>query len=744
MFCLFQISYLCRDTQHIKTLKRLAYILLIIHLLFRADIQAQCVPVDSIIDIMHKSAISYKDYIKEYSAEVYIKSQLDIIKKNRGFRYIPGLFRIKGNENRFIVETYSHLHYTAPNIYDQKIVAYTGTLQEAQEISGIKDYFHINIYNPYLIGNQLLSPLAPNSDKYYRFNIDSINTDKHHRDYHISFTPRNKSLQLIEGQMTVCEASWSVRQICFKGRSELIHFSCDIRMGDIGTATEFLPVEHDIRASFKFAGNEMEGYYETDVTYKDIKHSDKYEQAGQSHKKNYNLSASFTLQCDKSAYKKDYALIDSLRPNALTPSEINIYKRKIKNDSLLNLRTDTMRLANKELGHSIGDFLLTDSKWKLSENTVLRNTSFLNPLMFSYSKTNGASYRLDLKVNSNFRNAQSLLVRTRLGYNFTHNEFYWNVGTEYKYWPEHIGTLRLNIGNGNRIGNSRIIEKLEEIPTDSVIDFDRLNLNLFKDLKFEVSNHLEIINGLSCDVGIMFHRRTPADPPDDTFRTADLPENVQEGLHINVRPKYVSFAPRVRMEWTPGQYYYMNGRQKVNLHSRFPTLILDYERGIKGVFGSTGVYERIEFDLQHKIRTGLLSNLYYRFGTGVFTNRSETYFVDFTNFRKNNLPQDWNDEIGGVFQALDGRWYNASPYYIRGHVTYEAPFLILRHLIKYTRHVQHERLYLNMLMMQQLGPYFEVGYGVGTFVFDMGLFLSLEKFNKVGFGYKFSIELFND
>lgn len=706
---------------------------------------AQTESVDSIMERMHQLAKLYAESVKEYTAEVYIKSQMDIIKKNRGFRYIPGLFRIKDDENRFIVETFSDLHYTAPNIYDQKIKVYTGTLQEVKEIPGIKDYFHINVYKPFLIGRKLLSPLAPKSEKYYVFTLDSVTTDLQQGDeYHISFKPRNKSLQLIEGRMVVSKESLSVRRFAFRGKAELIDFSCDILMGELGSNQELLPTNHNLAVSYAFAGNVMEGYYETNICYNDILFSDTTITNRTSRGHNYNLTASFKLRCDNSAYKKDYERIDSLRPHPLSQSEMNIYKRKRQNDSIMNLRNDTITFSNKELWSSVGDFFLTDSKWTLSENTVLRNTSLLNPLMFSYSKTNGASYRLDLKVNSRFQNTQTLQVRTRLGYNFTHNEFYWNVGTEYKLWPEHLGTLRLNVGNGNRIGNSRIIDKLKEIPTDSVIDFDRLNLNLFKDLNFEISNHLEIINGLSFDVGFMFHRRTPAAPPNDTFRTADLPENVQEGLQVNVRPKYISFAPRIRMEWTPGQYYFMNGRQKTNLHSRFPTFILDYERGIKGVFGSTGVYERIEFDMQHQLRTGLLSNLYYRFGAGAFTNREETYFVDFTNFRKNNLPQDWNDEIGGVFQALDGRWYNASPYYIRGHITYEAPFLILRHLIKYTRHVQHERLYLNMLTMEHLGPYFEIGYGIGTFVFDMGLFLSLEKFNKIGFGYKFTIELFND
>ena len=147
-----------------------------------------------------------------------------------------------------------------------------------------------------------------------------------------------------------------------------------------------------------------------------------------------------------------------------------------------------------------------------------------------------------------------------------------------------MGTVKVNVGNGNRIGNSRIIDELKKIPSDSIIDFDKLNLDLFKDLNFEISNHLEITNGLSVGLGFMFHRRTPAEHPEESFRQVELPENVAEGLQANIRPQYNSFAPRIRVEWTPGQYYYMNGRQKINLKSRFPTFIVDYERGLRNIF----------------------------------------------------------------------------------------------------------------------------------------------------------------
>lgn len=193
----------------------------------------------------------------------------------------------------------------------------------------------------------------------------------------------------------------------------------------------------------------------------------------------------------------------------------------------------------------------------------------------------------------------------------------------------------------------------------------------------------------------------------------------------------------------PGQYYYMNGKRKVNLYSNYPTFALDYERGIKGVMTSSSLYERIEVDMQHHIPLGLMRDLYYRVGAGAFTNTHELYFVDYVNFSKNNLPVGWHDDVAGVFQLLDSRWFNSANQYVRAHFTYQCPFLLLHHLKKYTRSVINERLYTSMLYVPRLSPYLEIGYGIGTHVFDAGFFANFTqgKFDKVGF--KFTFELFN-
>ncbi|WP_073347813.1 DUF5686 family protein [Bacteroides congonensis] len=691
---------------------------------------------DSIIERVMTFAPLYETIVSDYRANLYIKGKMDIQKKNFILRYVPSMFRLQKGVREYLLETYSDLHYTAPNIYDQKVKASQGTVRGNRGLPGLLEYFNVNIYSSSLLNDErLLSPLAKNGQKYYKYRIDSVMGDPNNLDYRVRFIPRTKSDQLVGGYMIVSSNVWSVREIRFSGRSELITFTCWIKMGDVGKKNEFLPVRYDVEALFKFLGNKVDGNYTASLDYKSIELKEK--KVRKKEKTNYNLSESFSLQCDTNAYKTDASTFAIMRPIPLNESE-----KKLYHDYRLRRDTATIQKPSKSQAFwgTMGDLMVEDYKFNLSNIGSVRFSPFINPLLFSYSGSNGLSYRQDFRYNRLFRGDKLLRVVPKLGYNFTRKEFYWSLNADFEYWPQKRGFFRLNVGNGNRIYSSKVLDELKAMP-DSIFNFDLIHLDYFKDLYFNFRHTVEVVNGLDISLGFSAHKRTAVEPSRFVI-TGDYPMPPPEFME-KFKNTYISFAPRIRVEWTPGLYYYMNGKRKINLRSLYPTFSVDYERGIKGVFKSTGEYERIEFDLQHQIRLGLMRNIYYRFGFGAFTNQDELYFVDFANFSRRNLPVGWNDEIGGVFQVLDGRWYNSSRRYVRGHFTYEAPFLILKHLMKYTRYVQNERIYVSALCMPHLQPYMEVGYGIGTHIFDVGVFVSSENWNFGGIGCKFTFELFN-
>ena len=66
------------------------------------------------------------------------------------------------------------------------------------------EYFNVNIYSSSLLNDErLLSPLAKNGQKYYKYRIDSVMGDPNNLDYRVRFIPRTKSDQLVGGYMAV-------------------------------------------------------------------------------------------------------------------------------------------------------------------------------------------------------------------------------------------------------------------------------------------------------------------------------------------------------------------------------------------------------------------------------------------------------------------------------------------------------------------------------------------------------------
>lgn len=694
------------------------------------------VSADSIMNNVMNFAPFYEKIVKDYRADLYIKGKLDIKKKNLMFRYLPTLFKMQKGVREYLIETASDLHYTAPNIYDQRVKAGIGTVPGGRRFEReMLEYFHVNVYSSTLLYDRLMSPLAKNGKKYYRYQIDSVMGTLNDLQYKIRFMPRSKSDQLVGGYMVVSANVWSVREIRFSGRSELLMFENLIKMGDVGADNEFLPVLYECNVRFKFVGNVLDGSYTAALKYKSIVLEEARKHIKP--KRNYNLTESFTLRCDTNSFFTDSVYFESVRPIELTGDERKIYQNYA-------IRKDTVQLKpqskSKVFWGEVGDFMLSDVNVRLSSVGNVRFAPFINPLLFSYGGSNGLSYRQDFKYNQLFKGDKLLRIVPRIGYNFTRKEFYWSVNADFDYWPQKRGAIHLNFGNGNRIYSSDVLDELKAMP-DSTFDFDLIHLDYFRDLFFNFRHSVEVFNGLELSVGFAAHRRTATQSSQFVFiGDGNIPP---PGFMNRFKDTYISFAPRLRVDWTPGMYYYMNGKRKINLRSNYPTFSVDWERGIKGVFKSTGEYERIEFDLQHKVPLGLMRNIYYRFGFGFFTNTDQLYFVDFANFSRSNLPVGWNDDIGGVFQLLDGRWYNSSRNYVRGHFTYEAPFLFLKHLIKYTRYVENERFYISALQVPHLNPYIEIGYGIGTHVFDVGVFVGSENWKYSEIGCKFTFELFN-
>ena len=701
---------------------------------------------DHILQNIFQFSPFYSRIVDEYKADLYLKGRVKVHKTNKLVQYIPSMFRLEDGVDDYIIESVSEMHYRAPDIYNRKVKAVSSTFpHDKGQLTDLTDFLNMNIYSSSIMTDKLLSPLDKESAKYYTYLLDSVAVAGEHPKYKIRILPKFRSTQLVSGYVWVSDEIWTIREVYFEGKFDMIDFKFRNIMGEEGDE-EFLPVRLDLDIRFKFMGNDLEMNADAFVVYNQVSFYNGGKRRKSNKKHSHDLTEFYLLTSDSTQIMIGREAMDELRPLPLTHDEYALYQdalvRKNRTDSVPD-KSKKFAKKSTEFWGQLGDVLLSSYSVNMAGIGSVKCSPLINPVMLDYSHSRGISYRQKFKYSRLFPNGRLLRITPQVGYNFTHRELYVNGNAELLYWPEKLGAIELTVGNGNRIYSSVVLDKLKMLP-ESSMDFDEMDLDYFKDIYLNVFHTIEPVNCLKVKAGVSVHWRRLT-----SFSSSMLSNiMVQAGggvlQALDIRSEYNSFAPRFRVEWTPGMYYYMNGRRKMNVGSSMPTFILDYERGLKGVLGSTDEHERWEFDVQQKIKLNQIRTLGYRAGFGMFTKKDNMYFVDFANFSRSNLPEGWNDEIGGTFQLLDRRWYNSSNAYWRANTAYESPFIFLRPLNRWLGMVQQERLYGGILFMPHLNPYLEVGYGIGTHIFDVGVFVGSVngKFNAVGF--KFTFELFND
>lgn len=700
-------------------------------------------PKDALLTNIFQTVSRHSGSVRQYQARMYMRTQYKVHQRNALIHLVPSMFKFYDGVTDYLTETVSELQYMAPDVYNMKLRALSGTFRRNQAgLYNAMDYLNVNVYSPTtLLPDKLISPFNERAVKFYHYFLDSVSGPPDSLMYCIRIVPKHKGTQLVSGSVVVSHGTWLIRELTLRGRIELADFVLHVQMGNQG-AEQLLPKRIEVKQMFRFLWNKIESNYSATLDYKNLILNDD-EGGGETvsssyfRSDEYDLTRAYLLKCDDSEVVYDTTLIASFRPEPLDEAQQQIYAdfnaRKLKQ----SLTVTPPKRKSQIFWGNVSDALVGSYTLDLAKLGRFRFSPILDLGMVSYSHSNGFSYKQQFNYNRLFASNRMLRIRPMAGYNFTRKEFYWSADLDFSYAPERMGALTLKVGNGNRIYTSRVMDEMRQ-HRDSLNNFNKLNLNYFRDTYVQLGNRFELANGLQLFMGADMHRRKAMHPSELVVK-----DHMQRPTAISLRPTYITFAPRVKLTWTPGQYYYMDGRRKVYLHSRFPTFSIDYERGIKGILGSNGSYGRIETDVQQRIRLSAVSSLYYRYGGGVFTEQKSVYFVDFANFTRSNLPMGWSDEISGSFHLLDNDWYNSSRWYSRAHLTYEAPFIILPHSRKYNGIVHSERLYFSTLFTTHLHPYVEVGYGIGTYLFNLGVFTSNVngKFHEIG--CKFTFELFS-
>ena len=489
---------------------------------------------------------------------------------------------------------------------------------------------------------------------------------------------------------------------------DMIHFKLQLEMGTKGVES-LLPLRCDLSGKFGFIGNRLRFSY-------------------------HNVYGLPTFLPDSIRDNHDRHLMDQLRPDSLSEEERIIYHHydSLETERELRRLADTTHVEVKKkhnfvkdvLWDMIGDNLVNRVKGSFGgkDKGTFRINPILNPLYFGYSGRKGFVYKFDVRAGYNFTPNRDISMRFKSGYSFKQRQFYFRLPMEFNYNKRRHAFFRVEVGNGNRISNSSILDAIyqeyesQHIPIDSTY-ISNLGLEDFRDTYVKMENNYDISDYWSILGGFVYHRRSAVN---------------KAGFHELQRShKYHTSAPALQLQFRPRGW---DG----------PYFTLNWERSFKGLFNSDYEYEKYEFDASLIRQFHRLRSLSLRFGAGAYTlKNSKSYFLDYSNFRDENIRGGWKDDWSGNFQVLRSRYFNSSNYYIRGNATFESPLMILSRLPLVGKYLEMERIYSSALFTQNLKPYVEVGYGFTNRIFSLGVFVGTRNGKFDGIGCEFGIELFD-
>ena len=676
---------------------------------------------DSLMRQVIRLAPRYQQAIQHYQADTYIKGYTYTPKRNRMIRYMHWLTPVDKHPDNQLFELDAQSNYQAPNHYQNRIKAFqTSRLSEGSHYQELFAFINMNIYAPTIYDKEIITPLSPEADKYYAFRLEGSELVEGRLLHRIRFTPRKWSQKLLSGELQVVDSLWTVDRILMKGRASLEDFEIDMRFSR-EESQQLLPVQADLRMQFEAFGNQIITELHAALRYQEVIYNTSFEEGDHL---SLDETRYYTVAGGSLRLITDSSYWASRRDKPLSTTEQALY-----NETPTIEQIDSSLINHyAQLGQRLTSTVNRDYK-----SVRMQYSGLFNPLQLSYGSEHGVTYKQELRLSHTYARDRQLRFHPEVGILFRSKQLRIKATTDWEYKPERRGMLRLTLANDNQEFPSEVIQLISEKLqlTEKVKDFNfkELDLPYYHHYYADLSNQIELFNGMTFFGGIAYHLRTP------------VPKE-REGTLIKLKNAN-DFEPFIGLTYTPRQHYWMDGYRKEYLYSAFPTFRLELGKGIYGVMGSHSDYWRLETGLNQTLRLGLSERLSYNFSSGFYFETRYNYFANFRYFAKQYFPEPWRDRFGGIFHLLSSDWYYASERYVQAHCMYEAPFILL-HFIKPRTHryIVSERFYLSQLWTPVKPNHTEMGYGVGNDLLNVALFLGFDKFKYQGAGLKLSLELF--
>ncbi|MCL1868109.1 MAG: DUF5686 and carboxypeptidase regulatory-like domain-containing protein, partial [Paludibacter sp.] len=668
----------------------------------------------------------------------------------------------KVRDKIFLLESYSEIKFTAPDIYEQNIKAFSSSFPMMDDPKSSILSTMYSLYNPYFL--TALSPLNKNAFDYYRFRYEGFETVDNQTINKISIIPRLKDSKFVSGTLYIADDYWNVRNaeiaISVMGMDVIYHLNYhEVSEGIYLVADAQTEINANI-LGVKFEANLLSSMQFTDIELNDsliaaeksnLK-SVKLKEKGKKKSLEIKHDNSIKQNVDSLATNRDSTYWTSVRKIVLTEEERQSYARR----DTLEQYLDSIDKAERNPKFKISD-LIFGGRVGNDSSLLYFSYSGLARAWDGYNFTDG--FHLGQSFGFDFKRKKShhLTINPSIFYMTARKNFVWNVNTDFSYLPKSLrGNVSLDFGRKTQDYSGKT--GMQNVLNTSYTLFYGKNYAKLYDEKFIwLSNEMDIANGLQLMVGTGLAQRNELE-----IRTKYHFFGKKERWMPNVpefagerNPQFSDLAKyEIRLTYTPEFYYFMENWGKRYVRSRFPTFTLDFQSGVSlgGKFASTATasrFNRIELGIKQNISTSIFSQINYNVIFGKYFNSNDFNYIDYQHFETSGGLLVSTKNLQNSYVLLPFYTFSTRNYWLQAFFNYNSDYILLKRLPFLQGKMFSEGLHAKLLHTAEKPFYTEFGYSLGIqllgirSLMDFGVFVSFDKLKYNSVGFQISIPIVN-
>ena len=509
--------------------------------------------------------------------------------------------------------------------------------------------FYNNIVSiPTISATPFLSPLSYSGLLAYRFKTLKTETVKGQKIYTIGVKPRQLSNATVEGEITIADSTWVV-----------LHTILQLPKYHLAEYDFF-----EVEQQYEFINNKAWMVTRQELTYKAI--SDKKKSSGRTvvTYNNFELNKQFDKKyfgvelsiAAAAAYKRDSSFWQANRLEPLTEKEIRFihYKDSVYQATHTKIYLDSLdAVTNKITWQKI---LFKGQNFNNHEKRRTWNLPALYTLYqpFSFGGTRLQAFAGYAKT---FASKKNIYINGDLSYGFNNKDLNGSLRINRLYNPFNRGYYYVSLEKSfEAIFNS-----------DAWINMIKRS-NVYLHQAVGLGHSIELTNGLYLFSNVDLALRRSVSGYKTNAKIDSLFSDVLDNNQAVAFPSYNAFYGKLRLEYTPGQKYIREPKEKVIVGSVWPTFYVQWRKGIPGIIKSKIDFDYLEFGISQSIKLGIMGTSSYTLKSGSFIQKKDLRLVDYKFQRRGDPFLFLNPNE--AFQSLDSTFATFKRFY-EGHYIHE-------------------------------------------------------------------------